>query len=98
MEVLEGQLNLGSRKENHRIRGEIDVLKKSGYKVKRLKNSKISKNYFRQRILTAPKVQSVVNKIENGMIKIEKDIEELKKKIPFTVRPTQLLGKDRNRN
>lgn len=92
LEEFEGQLNQRSRQENHRIRGEMDVLKKEGYKVKSSKKNSI------RRLLTNIKIQSVVNKLENGMSKIENEIDDLKKRIPFTVRPTQLLGTDRNRN
>lgn len=49
-------------------------------------------------LLTSIQMQCNVNKIEAGITKIDGEIDEIRKKIPYTVKPTQLLGQDRFRN
>jgi len=63
------------------------------FKKSRYTKSVSSPARSKQKInLTILKLQCNMNKIERGLTKIQGEIDELKKKIPYTVKPTQLLG------
>lgn len=44
------------------------------------------------------KIQANISKVEGQSTKLTSGLDELKVKAPFLIHPTQLLGKDRERN
>ena len=44
------------------------------------------------------KIQSNISKFETQSSKLRSSFDELKVKAPFLIHPTQLLGKDKDRN